>query len=70
MTREDGVTQIVEITMKKSKDKNVCNKCGDKGKFLDRGTWWCAWTNKQGAFNLVGKCKKEKRERNYANSND
>ena len=56
--------------MKKTKDKNVCNKCGDKGRFLDRGTWWCAWKNEIGAYNLVGKCKKEKRERNYANSND
>jgi len=70
MTREDGVTQIVEINMKKSKDKNVRHKCGDKGRFLDRGNWWCAWKNEIGAYNLVGKCKKEKKERNYANPND
>ena len=70
ITKEDGVTQIVGITMKKTKDKNVCHKCGDKGKFLDRGTWWCAWKNEIGAYNLVGKCKNEKRDRNYADSND
>ena len=56
--------------MKKAKDKNVCHKCGDKGRFLDRGTWWCAWKIEIGAYNLVGRCKKEKKERNYANPND
>jgi len=56
--------------MKKTKDKNACHKCGDKGRFLDRGTWWCAWKQEKGAYNLVGKCKHEKRDRNYADSND
>ena len=68
ITREDGVTQIAEITMKKAKDKNVCHKCGDKGRFLDRGTWWCSWENLLGEYNLIGKCKKEKQERNYGKS--
>tara|TARA_B100000780_G_scaffold216779_1_gene156122 strand:- start:444 stop:614 length:171 start_codon:yes stop_codon:yes gene_type:complete len=56
--------------MKKFKDKDVCHKCGAKGRFLDRGTWWCAWKNNDGVFNLVGRCKKEKKERNYADSDD
>ena len=68
--RDDGVTQIVEITMKKTNKEDVCNKCEERGRFLDRGTWWCAWENKGGAYNLVGRCKNEKRERNYANRND
>tara|TARA_B100000767_G_scaffold44930_1_gene39208 strand:- start:149 stop:325 length:177 start_codon:yes stop_codon:yes gene_type:complete len=50
----------------KDKDKEVCNKCGAKGRFLDRGTWWCSWKSKDGAFNIVGRCKNEKKERNYA----
>jgi len=50
--------------------EEVCNKCGEKAKFLDRGTWWCAWKQERGAYNLVGRCKHEKRDRNYANSND
>ena len=56
--------------MKKTKDKNVCQKCGDKGRFLDRGTWWCAWKQEKGVYNLVGRCKHEKRDRNYANPDD
>ena len=56
--------------MKKTNKEDVCNKCGERGRFLDRGTWWCAWENKGGAYNLVGRCKNEKRERNYANRND
>jgi hypothetical protein len=70
ITREDGVTQIAGITMKKTKDKNACHKCGDKGRFLHKHTWWCAWENREGVFNLVGRCKNEKRERNYADRND
>ena len=68
MMREDGVVQIAEITMKKL-NENVCNKCKEKAKFLDRGVWWCAWEQKKGAYNIVGKCKHEKRDRNYAVSN-
>ena len=60
--------QTVETTTKKS-NKKVCNKCGEKAVFLDRGTWWCAWNQKKGADNLVGRCKLEKRDRNYAVSN-
>jgi len=56
--------------MKKTKDKNACHKCGDKGRFLHKHTWWCAWENREGAFNVVGRCKNEKRDRNYADSND
>jgi hypothetical protein len=52
------VTQTAGITMKDKKAHyNVCNKCGEKGRFLDRGTWWCAWENRGGAYNLVGACK-------------
>jgi hypothetical protein len=48
----------VEMNMKETKKHhNVCNKCGEKGRFLDRGTWWCAWENRGGAYNLVGVCK-------------
>jgi|TARA_R100001460_G_scaffold75289_2_gene116426 hypothetical protein len=77
--REDGVVQIVGITMKKQTeainlrkhyDSEVCHKCGEQGRFLDRGTWWCAWENKMGVYNLVGRCKHEKRDRNYAVNND
>ena len=58
--------------MSKSKKTHaeVCNRCGEKAKFLDRGTWWCAWKQEKGAYNLVGACKNEKRDRNYAVSND
>ena len=47
--------------MKKTNKEDVCNKCGERGRFLDRGTWWCAWENKGGAYNLVGRCKNEKK---------
>jgi len=56
--------------LKSHYDKEVCHKCGGKARFKHKGIWWCSWENLIGAYNLVGKCKKEKRERNYANSND
>lgn len=64
------MTQIAGITMKKLKNKDVCHKCGDVGRFLHKHTWWCAWEDKDGVYNLVGRCKNEKRERNYATNND
>ena len=64
--KDDGVVRIAEITMKKTNRTDVCNKCGEKGRFLHNHTWWCSWENKGGAFNLVGKCKHEMRDRNYA----
>ena len=48
----------------KKEHNNVCNKCGEKGRFLDRGTWWCAWKQEKGAYNLVGKCKNERKNEN------
>tara|TARA_Y100001938_G_C7763763_1_gene269824 strand:- start:153 stop:329 length:177 start_codon:yes stop_codon:yes gene_type:complete len=54
----------------KKTHKEVCNKCGEKAKFLDRGVWWCTWKSKKGAYNLVGRCREEKKERNYAVSYD
>ncbi len=68
--RDVGVVQSVEIFMKSSNDKQACNKCGERAIFLDRGTWWCSWKQKKGAYNLVGRCKNDKRDRNYAVSND
>ena len=48
----------------KKEHYNVCNKCGEKGRFLDRGTWWCAWKQEKGAYNLVGACKNERKNEN------
>ena len=47
--------------------KAICHKCGDSAKFHN-GKWWCGYRSEMGTYNIVGYCKKERKDTS-ANSN-
>ena len=41
--------------------KAICHKCGDSAKFY-QGKWWCGYKSEMGTYNIVGYCKKERKD--------
>jgi len=41
--------------------KAICHKCGDPAKFHN-GKWWCGYKSEMGTYNIVGYCKKERKD--------
>lgn len=40
----------------------VCNKCKEPAKIWYNNKWWCALDTNLGEFNVIGYCKKDKKE--------
>ena len=57
-------TETHSLNLRQHYDKEVCHKCGAKARFKHKGIWWCSWENLIGAYNLVGKCKNERKNEN------
>ena len=47
--------------------KAICHKCKEPAKFHN-GRWWCGHKSEMGTYNIVGYCKKERKDKS-ANSN-
>ena len=49
--------------------KAICHKCKEPAKFY-QGKWYCGHKTEMGTYNIVGYCKKERKDKSDRSNND